>query len=164
MELDTIGDRSSSPAERSVLVVCNGGVRAGGQSRRKRARDPSLERIAGEFLHLVLDRLQALSFALSDLDREELKHMPIVVRCCRSRSLGAIEESAGNVESYGTRARSCTSRRIGRPHAGRVYESRDVSGEATGVPGSVLGVGAEESDWRFSHVDRITLKSSGRSS
>jgi hypothetical protein len=54
-------------------------------------RDSFLESVTGEVLHLALDGLETLPFALADLDGEELEEVTISVRRARARSLGVIE-------------------------------------------------------------------------
>jgi hypothetical protein len=49
-------------------------------------------------VYVALDALQALAFALTNLDREELEEMPIVIGRCGAGPIGAIEQPVGDVE------------------------------------------------------------------
>jgi len=80
VQLDTIGNSQAVPSERHVAVVCDGFIRARAEGGRERLCDFSLERIAGDIPHLGANRVEALSFALPDLDREELQQVPVSVR------------------------------------------------------------------------------------
>jgi hypothetical protein len=91
VQLDTIHHWSPAPAVRLILIVGDCQVRAGGEGWRKRASDPAFESVSSDVSHLVLDGVEALALALSDLDREELKQVAIVVRRRRASSLGAIK-------------------------------------------------------------------------
>lgn len=68
MELDSVGDGKTVPAERNIFVVGHSFMSAGAERGRKRQSDLSLERIAGDIAHLTTDRVEALPFALTDLD------------------------------------------------------------------------------------------------
>ena len=136
----------------------------GAERRRERLRDSLLERVAGQILHLALDRIETLPFALPDFYREKLKKMPISVSRAGAGSFRVVEKAACDIESNRPRSRRRARRRIGRPNSRRVYERGGVSGEPPGIPRGVFCVSAEESDRRFSHWETIILKSSDRSS
>jgi hypothetical protein len=70
VELDTICNRKSVPSQGNIIVVSNREVCAGAEGRRECERDFSLEGIACHVLHLGANGLEALSFALTNLDRE----------------------------------------------------------------------------------------------
>jgi len=99
MQLDSFNDGSSAPRVRLIVVVRDGGVGAGIEGRSKRSCNASLERIAGNVLHLHFYFFQTLSLALSDLDREKLKQVSIVIGRSCSRSFRAVEQSTSDVES-----------------------------------------------------------------
>jgi len=86
--------------------MCDSFVRVGSERRSERSGNPFLERIAGDFLELRSDRIETLSLALPDLDREKLEKVPVTVRRTGARSLGAVEQSARDVESNRARTRS----------------------------------------------------------
>ena len=79
--------------------MCHGSISACIQSGSERGGDAPLESISGNVAHLALYRFQTLSLALSDLDREELQEVTIVVCRGGTRSFGTIEQSTGDVES-----------------------------------------------------------------
>src|SRR2546423_14284152 len=97
------------PAQRHVVIIRDYLIGTRRQCRCERLRDFALERIAGEVSHLGLDGLKALTFALPNLDREQLEQMAVAV--CRSGAgtLGSIEQTAGDIEANGagTGARLC---------------------------------------------------------
>ena len=72
MQLDSVGDGKAVPAKRNILVVGDSFMSTGAESGRKRQSDLSLERIAGDIAHLTTDRVEALPFALTDLDGQQL--------------------------------------------------------------------------------------------
>lgn len=78
--------------------MCDSLVRICSEGRSQRLCDPFLERIAGDFLQLGPDRVETLALALPDLDREELEQVPVTVRRTGPRSLGAVQQSARDVE------------------------------------------------------------------
>jgi hypothetical protein len=65
------------------------GIRSEGGS--KRTCDFFLEGVAGDLLQLGSDRVEALAFALPDLDRQKLEKMPVTVRRAGPRPLGTVE-------------------------------------------------------------------------
>src|SRR5688500_12497694 len=99
VNLYSVRNRQPPPAQHHVSIVRDGFIGIRSESRSKRLRDPFLERIAGDFLELRSDRIETLSLALPDLDREKLEKVPVTVRRTGSRSLGAVEQSARDVES-----------------------------------------------------------------
>ena len=72
MQLDSVGDGKTVPAKRNIFVVCNSFMCAGAERGRERQSDLSLERIAGDVAHLTTDGVEALSFALTDFDGQQL--------------------------------------------------------------------------------------------
>src|SRR3954462_10771873 len=152
------------PAERHIVVVCDGEICARTQSGRQCECDSSFKGVASDVHHFGANGFKALPFTLPDLDGEQLKKMPVAISGAGSRSFRSIEQSTRDVESHGARAGSRARGSIRGSYACSIYEGCCVCGKSAGVPGSVFSVGAEESDRRFSHVDRITLKSSARSS
>jgi hypothetical protein len=70
VQLDSIGDRQSMPAKRDVVVVGDSLIRARRKRWRQRLGNLSLERVTRQISQLGLDRVQTLSFPLSDLDRQ----------------------------------------------------------------------------------------------
>jgi len=91
VKLDAVGNRSSPPTVGLVVIVNDCCVCSRSESWRKGAGDPPLERISREIPHLVLDRLETLSLTLSDLDREELKQVTVIIGRGGAGSLGAVE-------------------------------------------------------------------------
>jgi hypothetical protein len=72
MQLDSVSNGETVPAKRNIFIVGDGFMCAGAERGRKRQRDLSLERITGDVAHLTTDRVEALPFALTDLDRKQL--------------------------------------------------------------------------------------------
>ena len=105
---------------RRIIVCSYGRVSSGTQRRRERLRDPSFQSIAGNSLHLLLDRVEALALTLPDLDGEELQQMAIPVGGAGAGPVGPVQKPACNVESNGSSRRRCPSRSVSRPDAGSV--------------------------------------------
>jgi hypothetical protein len=91
MQLDSVGDGKTVPAKRNIFVVGDGFVSAGAERWRKRQSNLSLERIASDVTHLTTDRVEALTFALTNLDGQQLQKMPVSIRGAGARALGPIE-------------------------------------------------------------------------
>ena len=72
MQLDSVGDGKTVPAKRNIFVVGNSFMCAGAERGRERQSDLSLERIAGDVAHLTTDGVEALPFALTDFDGQQL--------------------------------------------------------------------------------------------
>jgi hypothetical protein len=70
VKLYSIGDRKPVPAERHVVIMCDRLIGAEVERGRQRSGDLALESVAGDVAQLVADRLQTLTFALANLDRE----------------------------------------------------------------------------------------------
>ena len=98
MKLDPIGDGQTVPAECDITVVCDRFVSSGIECRRERLRNFPLERIARDIAHLATDGVETLSFALPDLDGEQLEQMPVSVRCTCACALGSVQQSARDVK------------------------------------------------------------------
>lgn len=81
MQLDPVGNGKTVPAKRNIFVVGNSFMSTGAECGRQRQSNLSLESIAGDIAHLTTDRVEALAFALTDLDRQQLQKMPVSV--CR---------------------------------------------------------------------------------
>jgi hypothetical protein len=81
MQLDSVGNGETVPAKRNIFVVGDSFMGAGAECGRKRQRDLSLERVAGDVAHLTTDRVETLPFTLTDLDGQQLQEMPVSV--CR---------------------------------------------------------------------------------
>ena len=79
MELDAVSDGEAMPAERNVAIVRDRFVRSRAESRSESQRNPPLQRVACDIPHLSLDCIEALSFALPDLDGQKLKQVAISV-------------------------------------------------------------------------------------
>jgi hypothetical protein len=79
------------PAKSHIVVVCHGEVGSGAERRSEGKRDPFFESVACDISHFSANGFKALSFALTDLDREQLQEVTIAVRCAGARALGAIE-------------------------------------------------------------------------
>ena len=105
MKLDPVGDGKTVPAKRNIFVVGDSFVCAGAERGRKRQSDLSLERIAGDIAHLTTDRVEALSFALTDLDGQQLQKMPVSVGRAGASALGPVEQSTRYVKPNRPRAR-----------------------------------------------------------
>ncbi len=120
VDLDSIGDGEPAPAKRCVVIGGRDCVRSSAERRRERLRDAFFECVSGDLLHLALYRVETLSLALANFDREQLKEMPVAIRRAGTRSFGVIEQSARNIEPNGARGWRCASGRVGRPNAGRV--------------------------------------------
>ena len=108
MELNAVGDGKTMPAKRHIVVVRDGFVGAKVERGRQRGGDFPLERISSDVAQLVADGFETLSFALSNLDRQQLEEMPVSVRCTGTGSLGPIEQSRSDVEPNRSRAWCCT--------------------------------------------------------
>jgi len=164
VNLDPFGDPYPAPGGGWLVVVCGDEVGFGEEGGLEGAGNAPFEGVTSDALHFDFDFLERLPFALADLDGQELEQMPVVVRCGRPGPFGAVDQPGGDVKTDRASTRCGTSRRICRPQAGGVYEAGGVGGEATSVPGGMFCVSPEESNRRFSHVDRIALNSSARSS
>lgn len=98
MNLNSVRNRQPPPAQHHVSIVRDSFVGICSEGGSQRPSNPFLERIAGDFLQLGPDRVETLPFALADLDREELEQMPVAVRRTGPGSLGAVQQSARDVE------------------------------------------------------------------
>lgn len=105
MELDSVGDGKTVPAQRNIFVVGDSLMGARTERGRKRQSDLSLERIAGDIAHLTTDRVETLPFALTNLDGQQLQKMPVSICGAGARALGPIEQSTGYVKPNRPRAR-----------------------------------------------------------
>jgi hypothetical protein len=103
VKLDTIGDRSSAPAVRAIVIMCDCGVCTCRKSGIERSRNAALERVTSHLVHLTFDFLEALPFTLPDFYREQLKEVAIVVCRCSAGSVGTIEQAIRDVEPYRSR-------------------------------------------------------------
>ena len=144
----------------ALVVLRDGRVGANAECGRERLGDASLEEIAGRFAHLALDDVERLSFALADLDREQLEEMPVVVRRRGAGSFRPVEQAVRDVKANRARARRCARGRVGWAHAGGVDEGGDMSGEPASVPRRVPRVRAKQGDGRFSHDANIITAAS----
>jgi hypothetical protein len=70
VKLDSIGDGKPMPAEGQVIVVGNRFVSSGVECRREGQGNLPLERVTSDVAHLTFDGLEALPFALPNLDGE----------------------------------------------------------------------------------------------
>jgi len=121
-ELDTVGNADPPPGFRRIIVVRHGVVCARTERRRQRLSNALFEEIAGHAEHFGLDDVERLSFALANLDGEELQEMPVMVGRGGAFSVGMIEQPARDVEPDRSCTRRGAGRSIGRPHAGGVDE------------------------------------------
>jgi hypothetical protein len=88
------------------VIISHDGLRcAGTKSGCEGCRDAALEQIAGDIAHLGLDDLERLAFALPNLDREQLKEMPVVVGRRGARPFGPVEKAMRDIEPDRARAR-----------------------------------------------------------
>jgi len=69
VKLDPIGDGETMPAKRHVIIMRDGFIGARVERGRQGERDLALESVTGDITHLVADRLEALTFSLTDFDR-----------------------------------------------------------------------------------------------
>ena len=164
VDLDSIGDGDASPREHRVLITLRRDVRFGRERRLQGCGDSAFQRVARDAFEFLSDGIERLPLPLPNLDGEELQEMPVVICGRRPGPFRAIQQPYRDVEPYRPRTRRRARGRVGRAETGGVYETGGVGGEPSGVPRGVFGMGAEESNRRFSHVDRITLNSSARSS
>ena len=135
----------------AIVVAVDRGVGAVPERGCERARHALLELVALHVGDLALDHLERLSFALPDLDREELQQMLVVIGRRGALALGMVEEPVRDVEADRARARRSARRRVRRTHPGRVHEGRRVRSESAGVPGGVTRVSAQQGDGRVRH-------------
>ncbi len=91
MELDAIGDGQTMPSQRQVVIMGNRCIRAGTERGSQSESNLPLEGVAGDVAHLAANRVEALSFALTNFYRQELEEMTIAVRSTCPGSLGAIQ-------------------------------------------------------------------------
>jgi hypothetical protein len=70
MKLYAIRDSEAVPAQRDIAIVGYGLIRPGAECRSEGKSDSPLERVARHVAHLSLDGVEALPFALADLDRQ----------------------------------------------------------------------------------------------
>ena len=77
--------------------------------------------------------------------------MPVMVGGGGSASQRVVEQAGGHVEAHGTGtgrgARGC----VGWAHARGIHERGGVCGQASGIPGRVLGVGAQQRNGILGH-------------
>jgi hypothetical protein len=73
VKLDPIGNGQTVPSECDIPIVRDCFVSSGIESRRERLSNLPLERIACDIAHLATDGVETLSFALSDLDGQQLE-------------------------------------------------------------------------------------------
>jgi beta-glucosidase len=71
-DFGSVGDGKTVPAKRNIFVVGDSFMGTGAERGRERQSDLSLERIAGDVAHLTTDRIEALPFALTDFDGQQL--------------------------------------------------------------------------------------------
>ena len=103
MQLHAVGDRHVSPRGHDILLR-RAGIHLQRQRGRERRGDAPFQRIAGDFPHLLLDRVERLPFTLADLDGEQLQQMAIAVGGGRSGALRSIEQTTRDIEANGPRA------------------------------------------------------------
>jgi hypothetical protein len=108
MQLDSVGDGKTVPAKRNIFVVGDSFMGAGAECGRQRQSNLSLESIAGDIAHLTTDRVEALPFALADLDGQQLQKMPVSVSRAGACPLGPVEKSTGYVKPNRSCARRCS--------------------------------------------------------
>jgi hypothetical protein len=68
VQFDAVGDGQSVPAKSHIVVMRNGYIGARTKRGSKCQGDFPFKRIASDVAHLIADRIEALSFTLSDLD------------------------------------------------------------------------------------------------
>ena len=71
------------------------------ECRRERLGNAALEQVAGGLPHLALDDLERLTFPLTDLDREQLEEMAVVVGSGCARSFRPVEQTVRHVKANG---------------------------------------------------------------
>ena len=102
MNLDSVSDVEPAPSENDVAIVRDRFVGSGAEGGREGCRQPLFQGVTSDFPELRANRVQALSFALPDLDREQLEQVAITIRRSRAGAFGAIEQSVRDVESNRT--------------------------------------------------------------
>ena len=121
VELDAVRDGEAVPAQRDIAVVGYGLIRSGAECRSEGKGDSALERVASHIAHLSLDGVEALSFALPDLDGQQLKEMTISVYSAGTGSFGSIEQSARYVKANSSRTGRGAGRSVCWSNSGCVY-------------------------------------------
>jgi hypothetical protein len=99
MELYAIRDSEAVPAQRDIAIVGYGLIGPGAERRSEGKGDSPLERVASYIAHLSLNGVEALPFALSDLDRQELKEVTVPVGGAGACSFGSVEQPARYVKA-----------------------------------------------------------------
>ena len=94
MQLDAVGDWHASPARGDVFVTrLPPRLDRRAEGRGKRRRDATLQGVSRDVLHLALDDVERDPLALTNLDREELEEVAIVVRSRGTRAFWPLEQS-----------------------------------------------------------------------
>ena len=145
VQLDAVGDGDAVP-DPFGLRRGGDGVGAGGERGRERGGGAPLERVAAQPGELRLDLLERLSFALADLDEEQLEQMAVAVGGGGAGAVRPVEQTARDVEAHGARARLGARDGVRGAHRRRFDERGGVGGEPAGVPGCVARVRAQQRD------------------
>lgn len=121
VELDAVSYSETVPTQRDIAVVSNCLIGSRTQSGSKREGDSPLQRVASHIAHLSLDGVEALSFALPDLDGQQLKEVTIAVGGAGAGSFGSVEQPARYVKANSSRTGRGAGRSVCWSNSGCVY-------------------------------------------
>src|SRR5512140_849008 len=98
MQFNAVSYGHSSPRRRGGIVVLRHLIGSGIECGCEGLGNPLFQRISGCTGQLRLDGVEGLSFALADLDGEELEQVPVMVGGGRSATHGVIQQTVGDIE------------------------------------------------------------------